>query len=206
MLLQEGISAVGIQELSKKISNIINMNTKCVQDFVDYLWEDGLLAFDQISSTYLLASSLHFSINPDLNNAMFADLEVKEADCNDILYIESLSDFYLEEDFQNNEFKRKGGVEDASSQEILQGTKYAISAAVDLKRDKISNLLTRAFLNTNIHSQKKKFSYCTSVVVYVRASAITVCAVRINVCSLSLKRARTGFLSFIFDDKRASHL
>lgn len=158
LLLQEGISAVGIQELSKKISNIINMNTKCVQDFVDYLWEDGLLAFDQISSTYLLASSLHFSINPDLNNAMFADLEVKEADCNDILYIESLSDFYLEEDFQNNEFKRKGGVEDASSQEILQDTKYAISAAVDLKRDKISNLLTRAFLNTNIHLQPN-FTY-----------------------------------------------
>ena len=158
LLLQNGMIASSLDELVKEISSIINFKEKCVEEFILELDENKKLFFDEVTSKYRLIKELHVEIIPQLNNAMFADLDVKEADCDKIVFLPGENKFYLGEEFSVEPFK----------QSYDQPNHTASNSFFDLNKHILENdlsirqLITKAFSNTNMYLQPD-FSYSLKV-------------------------------------------
>lgn len=145
LLLQKGIKAVDLVDLSQQLSAIINLSTVCVKEFLDYLYEEGHLIYS--SNTYILNDALHVQINPAMNNAMFADLDVQEADCDKIIFVEEINRFFLESDFPTDFFRRIEQPPGLSSITIAP----KIKKAIDENTENVRCLIAKSFQDSSVH-------------------------------------------------------
>lgn len=146
LLLEKGIDASSPSELIDELSNTLNVSKTCVEDFVNYLIENSYIDFDSVNKKYKLCKDIHFTIKPEFNNAMFAELDVKLAECNKIIYIKEAKKCFLEDDFNNGVFRRKGNVS-ASNNYVDYGT----VSEINFQKEEIYPLLVRYFEQTNMH-------------------------------------------------------
>ena len=154
LLLQKGIRATDEAGLIDCISSWLNVSKKCIAEFIDYLTVKKYLTFDYRKRMYKLDSSIHFILDKNRDNAMFADLEVKNADCNKIVFVDNLNAFYLEEDFLKTVFTRK---EKQNSNTGSYLPTY-VSNLVYANKERLNLLFEESFKKTNMHL-KKDFSY-----------------------------------------------
>lgn len=154
LLLKKGIVAKNKYELVSKVSSLLNVSLKCIDEFIEYLAENDYLFKDRKSSLYYLNPSINFIIDKKLDNAMFAELDVQPADCNKIVFIDGIEMFYLEEDFVKDIFKRKGS--SATQNELT--VPQRISLLVNQNGDVLEPLFRRYFSSTNLHL-KNDFTY-----------------------------------------------
>ena len=154
LILQKGFFAQNDKELSKKLSELLNVNEKCVEEFVEYLMSNSYLNYSKQDSKFILDDSIHFVLDKKMDNAMFAEFGVKNADCNKIVYIDELRSFYLEDDFNNDAFRRKGSA-NANTNDVLPDS---VCDLIECSRKELEPLFIRAFENTNMHL-KKNFTY-----------------------------------------------
>ncbi len=150
LLLQRGIRIANKVDLVEKISKLLNVAIIFVDEFIDFLLVHSYLNFDQSTNLYKIDRSLHFTINQNLDNAMFADLSIKKADCNKIIYISEFSGFFLESDFSDSIFTRKG-TNDSKITKILPPN---IISNVSNSKKLISELIFKYFSTTNFHLTK----------------------------------------------------
>lgn len=153
LLLEKGVKANDSTELSNSLSNMLNVSRTCVEDFVNYLVQNSYLDYNNRTKKYSLCKEMHFTIKPELNNAMFAELDTKLAECNKIVYLKEIQKCYLEEDFNNGVFKRKGN--STNSDEDLD---YDEIEQIKSQNEYIRDLLSRYFEKTNMHI-KHEFSF-----------------------------------------------
>ena len=149
LLLQKGILAANKDELVIKISNFLNVSNRCILEFIDYLMETNSIVFDESKKLFKLDEAIHYSLNEALNNAMFAEFDVKLADCDKIILIEDTMSFLLDEDFPNEIFKTKGTLKETT--EVLP---YSLQMEILNKRSVLRALFERHFENTNMHLTK----------------------------------------------------
>ena len=149
LLLQKGILAANKDELVIKISNFLNLSNRCILEFIDYLMETNSIVFDESKKLFKLDEAIHYSLNEALNNAMFAEFDVKLADCDKIILIEDAMSFLLDEDFPNEIFKTKGTLKETT--EVLP---YSLQMEILNKRSVLRALFERHFENTNMHLTK----------------------------------------------------
>ena len=149
LLLQKGILAANKDELIIKISNFLNVSNRCILEFIDYLMETNSIVFDESKKLFKLDEAIHYSLNEALNNAMFAEFDVKLADCDKIILIEDAMSFLLDEDFPNEIFKTKGTLKETT--EVLP---YSLQMEILNKRSVLRALFERHFENTNMHLTK----------------------------------------------------
>lgn len=149
LLLQKGILAANKDELVIKISNFLNVSNRCILEFIDYLMETNSIVFDESKKLFKLDEAIHYSLNEALNNAMFAEFDVKLADCDKIILIEDAMSFLLDEDFPNEIFKTKGTLKETT--EVLP---YSLQMEILNKRSVLRALFERHFENTNMHLTK----------------------------------------------------
>lgn len=149
LLLQKGILAANKDELVIKISNFLNVSNRCILEFIDYLMETNSIVFDESKKLFKLDEAIHYSLNEALNNAMFAEFDVKFADCDKIILIEDAMSFLLDEDFPNEIFKTKGTLKETT--EVLP---YSLQMEILNKRSVLRALFERHFENTNMHLTK----------------------------------------------------
>ena len=154
ILLQKGVSANDKENLTNKLSKILNVSSKCIKEFIEYLLENEFLIFHPRKKVFILDNSLHFSLDKDMDNAMFAEFDVKNADCGKIVYVDDLKTFYLEDDFDSSVFKRKG-VANIKAGELLSDS---VCNYIDNSRSLLEPLFIRSFNQTNLHL-KKDFTY-----------------------------------------------
>lgn len=147
LLLQKRVKAADIDELAQILSAIINVSVVCVKEFLEYLQKEKYLVYWPFSREYALAEALHVQINPSMNNAMFADLDVQEADCDKIIYLEEINRFYSESDLPPEIFRRKE-LQTSPAYTQLAAT---IESAIDKNRDDIEKLVTKVFKDSNVH-------------------------------------------------------
>lgn len=149
LILQKGIKAIDEDELIEKLSDFLNVSIKCIREFVSYLNTNNSLCFDASKSLFYLDKSIHFVLDKTLNNAMFAEFDVKEADCNKIVFIEDDNLFILDEDLDKNIFKKS--ISTSQTYDILPTTVQFIAHQ---KKDELKELFVRYFSNTNMHLTK----------------------------------------------------
>lgn len=147
LFLQKGIQASSITNLVSILSDIINVSETCILEFVQYMIGAGYLTYNLPESRYILAENLHFTMKPELNNAMFADLDVKEADCESLIYLDGVDDFFLDSDFPRDYFTRK----ETAETQVRKAVSSQLRQAVSTKAPKVRTLIQQAFENTNIH-------------------------------------------------------
>ena len=147
LLLQKQVKASSIRDLAEKLSLIMNFSFYCVLEFLEYLQNSGHLEYSSTTGSYSLDKDLHIQIDPMRQNAMFADLDMQEADCDKIIYLEDLESFFLESDFPDGEFKKSElPLNRESAVEVVD-----VEDALDEKSQDIQNLVTRAFSSSNVH-------------------------------------------------------
>ncbi|MGN8890689.1 hypothetical protein [Dysosmobacter sp. HCP28S3_G4] len=156
LLLQKGFSAGSFDELGQKLSEFLNVSLDCVREFLNFLQERHYLLFDEFLQRFVLGSSFHVSIKPENGNTMFAGLDVKQADCDSILYIEEADDFFLASDFLPDIYHR------TDSPSILLPTDVCNAAAARSKR--ICELIVRDFQDTDKYLQPE-FTYRVECIV-----------------------------------------
>lgn len=156
LLLEKGIKANDPDELTDSLSNILNVSRACVKDFVDYLINNSYLDYSDKNKKYKLCKEMHFTIKPELNNAMFAELDTKLAECNKIIYIKDANKCFLEEDFNNGVFRRKSGAINQNDD-----LNYCDVEAIKSQSDYIKQLLSKYFEKTNMHI-RNDFSFDVS--------------------------------------------
>lgn len=154
LILQKGFLAQNDTELYEKLSVLLNVSEKCVKEFVEYLISNSYLNFSAKEGKFVLDKSIHFVLDKKMDNAMFAEFGVKNADCNKIVYIDGLKSFCLEDDFNNDAFRRKGSA-NAQTSDTLPGL---LCDYIEGSREQLEPLFVRAFSNTNMHL-KKDFTY-----------------------------------------------
>lgn len=154
LILQKGFVAQNDEELSEKLSALLNVSTKCVKEFVEYLISNAYLNYSKKESKFVLDDSIHFVLDKKMDNAMFAEFGVKNADCNKIVYLDGLQSFCLEDDFNNDAFRRKGSA-NANASDVLP---TSVCKLIESSRGILEPLFVRAFENTNMHL-KKDFTY-----------------------------------------------
>ena len=150
LILQKGIQAFDEEELIVKISDFLNVSIKCIKEFISYLNLNNSLCFDAKKGLFQLDKSIHFVLDKNLNNAMFAEFDVKEADCNKIVFIEDDNMFLLEEDLNSGTFKKVGNSV-ANSSKLLPPS---IQSMANQHKDVLRKLFVRYFANTNMHLTK----------------------------------------------------
>lgn len=155
LVLQKGMIADSIDELCTKISDFLNVSLACVRDFIDYLSDENYLnrAYNEKTKqkVYKLDDSIHFTIDPEYDNAMFAELSEKKADCNKVVFVPNLDKCYLESDFAIDAFRRKGNVNAQINKRLPDGDVTAIYG----EHDEIKELIKRYFESTNFHLTKE---------------------------------------------------
>ena len=154
LLLQKGIIAIDRQELVEKISSILNVSHKCIDEFVEYLSFKGFLQYNSNKPLFYLDKSIHYLLDKTLNNAMFAEFDEKMADCNKVLFSETANCFFLEDDFDSASFKKiTSSHTDGSSQLSANITNLAESSKESLK-----DIFARSLAQKNMHLTNN-FSY-----------------------------------------------
>ena len=154
LILQKGFLAQNDTELYEKLSVLLNVSEKCVKEFVEYLISNSYLNFSAKEGKFVLDKSIHFVLDKKMDNAMFAEFGVKNADCNKIVYIDGLKSFCLEDDFNNDAFRRKGSANAQTSDSLPS----LLCDYIEGSREQLEPLFVRAFSNTNMHL-KKDFTY-----------------------------------------------
>lgn len=152
LLLQKGIKAIDRKELVEKISSILNVSRKCIDEFVDYLSLNGFLQYNSNEPLFYL--SVNYSIDKTLKNAMFAEFDEKMADCNKVLFSETANCFFLEDDFANDSFKR-------TTSSLADNSSYLLAKVIDLaesSKDSLRDIFARSFAQKNMHLTNN-FSY-----------------------------------------------
>lgn len=149
LILQKGFVADSKEDLIYKLSNLLNISLNCVRSFIVFLANDNYLAFDKTNRTFALDEGIHVTINPELDNAMFAELSVKDADCNKVVMVRDTNDFRLEDDFIEEVFKRR--TSDKIDAVSLSSNELSI---IDASREAIKQLISRYYENTNFHLLK----------------------------------------------------
>ena len=148
LLLQKGIYAVDKKDLIIKTSNFLNVSNKCIEEFVNFLSIKGLISYDPHKNIFSIDESVHFSIDKSLGNSMFADFDIKMADCNKVVFLEEANLLFLAEDFSNNSFELMGrGKIQQPLIEIPQSIVYALKN----RQEELRSLFVRYFAGTNMH-------------------------------------------------------
>lgn len=154
LVLQKGMEADSIDDLCTKISDFLNVSLVCVRDFIEYLSDENYLnrVYDEKTKqkVYKLDDSIHFTINPEYDNAMFAELSEKKADCNKVVFVPVLNKCFLESDFTNDAFRRKGNVNSQVNKRLPDSE---VTAIYGLRPD-IKELIKKYFESTNFHLTK----------------------------------------------------
>lgn len=146
LILQKGIYAKDIDNLINKISNILNFSEKCIRELIEFLDEKKFIKFKSMDSIYTLDESLHFYIDPKYDNAMFAEFDDKLADCNDIIYLDNINKFFLENDFDSKVYSKKGSTDLKSKTKLTE-----IIQRIEGDIRKIQPYVERSFEKTNKH-------------------------------------------------------
>ena len=154
LLLQNGIVAGDTIELVEKLSELLNIKTECVEEFVEDLDRRNVLVYDRSTRLFFMDPTVHYTMDKTRNNAMFAELETKMADCDKIVCINEIQEFHLEKDFPETVFRRVGTESAMSIQSVPE--QIRLSAQNDSKQLKM--LFVRCFEETNLHLSKD-FSY-----------------------------------------------
>lgn len=154
LLLQNGIVAGDTIELVEKLSELLNIKTECVEEFVEDLDRRNVLVYDRSTRLFFMDPTVHYTMDKTRNNAMFAELETKMADCDKIVCINEIQEFHLEKDFPETVFRRVGTESAMSIQSVPE--QIRVSAQNDSKQLKM--LFVRCFEETNLHLSKD-FSY-----------------------------------------------
>lgn len=153
LILQNGILASSKETLAESLSNMLNVSLVCVKEFIVYLDQNSYLVFDEYNEKYTLSPSVHFLIKPEFNNAMFAELDIKKADCDKIIYLGDVDRFYHESDFDEEIFRKKGIGSTSSTI-----TQTQLNNALVRDESAIRSLIEKSFANTNVHIQPN-FTY-----------------------------------------------
>lgn len=151
LLLSKGVKA---NDLTESLSSILNVSKICVDDFLRYLNNNYYLEYDKKTDLYKLCKDVHFTLEPKFDNAMFAELTTKLADCNQIIYLKEIDKCYLEKDFNNGVFKRKSNI---VYDDVGYSESYEIGSS-NFSKSEIYDLLVKYYEQTNIHI-KKDFSF-----------------------------------------------
>ena len=152
LLLQKGVLADDRQDLIERISDTLNISSSCVEDFINYLFKEKNIAFNSKKKIYSLYDNISYSIDKEHNNIMFAELDTKLADCDNILFLDNFNEICFDSAFQNKElFKLKSS---NASQTTMENIKRVLSNyEVEIKEG-----ITECFKNSNFHL-KNDFSY-----------------------------------------------
>jgi len=153
LLLQTGVVAEKKEELVAKISDILNVSERCITEFIDYLNDTNAICFDEKKKVFKLDETLHYRLDPNMNNAMFANFDVKQADCEKVVFVEGMMTFLLESDFPDDVFTRKG-----DTKEISGSLPYSVQNMVNSKANILRPLFERYFTNNSMHLIKD-FTY-----------------------------------------------
>lgn len=153
LLLQTGVVAEKKEELVAKISDILNVSERCITEFIDYLNDTNAICFDEKKKVFKLDETLHYRLDPNMNNAMFANFDVKQADCEKVVFVEGMMTFLLESDFPDDVFTRKG-----DTKEISGSLPYSVQNMVNSKSNILRPLFERYFTNNSMHLIKD-FTY-----------------------------------------------
>lgn len=152
LLLQKGFLASDRQNLIEKISETLNVSTSCVEDFVNYLVKEKNISFNAKKKMYSLKDNIAYSIDKEHNNVMFAELDTKLADCDNVLFLDNFNEICFDSAFQNKDlYKLKNA---NASQTSIDNIKTVLSNF----EDEIKNGITECFKNSNYHL-KNEFSY-----------------------------------------------
>ena len=154
LLLQKGIKASAIDELVDFISVMLNVSKKCIAEFIDYLDTNDYLTVDSKQHVYKMDTSIHFTLDKAYDNAMFAELDIKLADCDKIVFVDKLNSLYLDEDFSKDVFTRKGNATSTSNTPLPS----KVAEIVYNSKSLLEPLFVRYFSKTNMHL-KRDFSY-----------------------------------------------
>lgn len=148
LLLQKGVYAIDTNDITSKVSNLLNVSDKCVQEFLSFLSTKGLIEYDPFKNIYTLDKSIRFSIDKSANNAMFADFGIKMADCNQIVYLDHILPLYLKEDFDESSFNIAANKQPYSESIV---NKSNLRGVLNNKDNELRNLIQRCFSGTDMH-------------------------------------------------------
>ena len=154
LLLQKGVKASNLDELVDFISIMLNVSNKCIAEFVVDLKTNKSLIFDSKEHIFKLDPAVRFTLDKNRDNAMFAELDVKQADCDKIVFVNELNSLYLDEDFPKEVFARKGDATNASNTSLPS----KVTDIVYSRRALLETLFVRYFNGTDMHL-KRDFSY-----------------------------------------------
>lgn len=150
LLLKKGVIANDKVELAKKISLLLNINENCINEFIDYLLQNDFINYNNERNIFMLDKSINYVLDKNYDNAMFAEFDVKNADCNKIIYVEDIDSFYLADDFNSDVF-----IKNISTNKNKTNMTYSKIDDVVVENKKfVDQLLIRNFNNTNMHLQK----------------------------------------------------
>ena len=152
--MQKGLIAIDRNELVEKISSILNVSGKCIDEFVEYLSSKGFLQYNSDKPIFYLDKSIHYSLDKTRNNAMFAEFDEKMAECDKVLFSEIANCFFLEDDFNSDSFKK------ISSSHADNGLQLSanITDLAESSKDSLKDIFTRSLAQKNIHLTND-FSY-----------------------------------------------
>ena len=162
LLMQKGIVGKTPEDIIAKISNLLNISTKCVAEFIEHLMDENFLLYNKNKGLFYLDDAIHFAIDRNYDDAMFAELETRLADCSKIVFVNEANTFYLEEDFSEEVFKRKG----SSSTAANEGVEFGIIDLVNSSESTLRPLFIKHFNSTNLHL-KHDFSYNLKTDIYL---------------------------------------
>ena len=152
LLLKKGFFAADRIDLIEKISETLNVSTICVEDFINYLFKEKNISFDANTKTYYLKSNISYSIDKEHHNVMFAELDTKNADCDNLLYLNDFNEICFDYIFENKDLFR---IKNSNSSKItFNEIKYALPDF----NEEIKIGVMESFKKTNYHL-RSEFRY-----------------------------------------------
>ena len=152
LLLKKGFSAADRHDLIERLSETLNVSDSCVEDFINYLVKEKNIVFNAQKKSYSLADGITYYVDKKRNNIMFAELDTKMADCDNLLFLDNFREICLDSAFRNNDlFRIKAS---NTSETSLNGIKTVLADCEEAVKAGIAE----CFSNTNYHL-KNEFSY-----------------------------------------------